>query len=335
MFNGRQVFTSTGFPAAPPFATINATAQVMVNDYNNGADQMFPAGAAAVRINSVNSDTTGGNFSSLNVTQLNNHEHTGGLAQQVLTCRNSAGANDFVINHTVITETNSNGADAVDAIWYNSWSPCINFQSTPDATGAIHSYLGGFQRIGELNYGNGWKDFGFVDDRPLSSHIVCGLELFPDWLPGSTGATTYNKFNVQWGLAMGGASPGSNGISPKHWTGFLGCQNGIQGGGIWFNLHGGDSAPNAPAVGINFQNHYKTGINFAGATGGSPTAGGGGTPATIDPDRSGLQSAITLAPGQAVCFSPSTGPGTGAYIEFSGGHLRATVNGGITWAVIV
>lgn len=240
-------------------------------------------------------------------------------------------SSNFSINQQIITQASKVVGGIADAVWLNSWGPCLNFASTPDANGVVHNFTNGFVRIGEVNYGNAWGDFGFIDDRSNGNRIVCGLEFFPTWLPYDTGAPdTTTQYPAQWAISIGGST-----ATARNWIGILGSLGGVMPDGMWMNLHGGDVSGNAVGVGINFQNYYKTGINFAGAAGGANTSGGGGAAATIVPDAAGRQPAIILAAGQSICFSPTAGPGTGGYIEYSGGHLRATIDGGTTWTNII
>jgi hypothetical protein len=338
-FNGPQVFTSSGFNS--PVGSLAVGQASFNNSYPN--DNLNPEFAATARFTMTNSYLGGSTqeILGLSVTQTNNSV-TGGEGQGCVKFYNEMLQNitsGFSIAMQEVASFRQVNGGIADGVWLNAWSPCAEFAATPDATGVIHSFGSGAVRIGEVNYGNAWADLGFIDDRGISK-FVAGLEFFPDWLPGSTGATTFTKFNASWAIAIGGAGAraGSGDPDPKNWTGILFSENGIAPLGVAINMHGGSSSGNAPAVGINFQNHLKTGINFAGSAGGAPIGTGGGTAATIDPETiSGHsnQPAIILAQGQAICFSPPTTANTGVYIVYDGTHLKATINGGNTFTNII
>jgi len=188
-------------------------------------------------------------ISSYHVTYAN-RSNASGNDQHYFDIRGTAGPlGNFSIADTAITQSANVNGDSRDGIWLNSWGPCIVFQSTPatyttDSTTTTHNFASGTIRGGEVNYGNAWSELGFVDDRGLSS-FYCGIEFFPDWLPGtiadfySGSPPPFQKFNAQWAIAIGGAAPGTLGAAPKNWIGLLVGKDGIAPGGLALNLHGG------------------------------------------------------------------------------------------------
>lgn len=344
-FNGRHVFNSNGqFPGA---LSANVS-QVMVNDWYPN-DGVSPDASVGLKIETIsNVLVTGGATSALIPLSVLNKVNAANPAQTTkfwqtnngnLTSASDPGGVYFSINTTVFQETaKMNGPGTSDAMWLNSMSPHSAFVSSPDANGVTHSYTAGTVRIGELNYGNHWADFGFQDTRG-GTQVVAGLEFFPAYVAGSRGGAENGAFNVQWGICLAGSTTGG-----VHWTGILLDQSGVAPGGLWINAHGNSTQATAIGAALNIQQWMHTGINFAGnAAGGVPSAIG--SRALIVNDASGRQPAITLGydpsalsgTGQshAICFVPSNGAGTGVYIEYSGGVLRATKNGGTTWATII
>jgi hypothetical protein len=309
-----------------------SSAVVLVNP-TYPASSPFAAGGLIVNVTD-NSST--GDVMSYTSSKVSNVNGSAVSQRHGLSLRGNT-STGFSINHQIITQVSKVAGGFGDSVWIDSNGPSVSYSSTPDANGVTHAFSNGWVRGGEVNYGNAWQDFGFTDDRTGVTRAVVGLEFFPDWLPYDTGAGSNTKFNVQWAIAIGNSGPGNSNGTAKNWIGILGCQDGIVPGGIWANLHGGSSSGNATGVGVNFQNYYKTGINFAGLAGGAPASGqgGNGNAATIVPDASGQQPAITLAQGQAICFAPSTGAGTGVYIVWDGTHLKATINGGTSYTNII
>jgi hypothetical protein len=68
---------------------------------------------------------------------------------------------------------------------------------------------------------------------------VGGIEFFPDWLAGSTGATTFVKYHASWAIAIGAAA-GNLAAPACNWTGILLSENAITPGGLGINMHGGN-----------------------------------------------------------------------------------------------
>ncbi len=246
----------------------------------------------------------------------------------------------------------------LSAMWENCCGPMQQFSSTHDNQGIVHSWTAGGTRIGECNYGNAWAEFGFSESRNVvTSRHAIGLEFFPNHLPFLISGPTFGSYpvyNVQWAVNVGAGSPGNDGFVPQHWISYMADQNGTSPFGVALKLWGSvgtfstrsggtnaSATTNSIAAAIQISGTMQVGIDFSGYKG---TNGNGGTgttnpntttPATLVTDLSSRQSAIMLAAGQAICFSPPTGANTGVYIEYSGGHLRATVNGGSTWTNII
>jgi hypothetical protein len=251
----------------------------------------------------------------------------------------------FNISHTQITHSKRlNGAYA-DSVWFNSFGPDSNFSVTPDAAGIVHEWNTGATRIGELNYGNAWGDFGFLSDRTGPTRWASGLEFFPDWLPGSDQDTGYFHYNTSWAIAIGGAGPGAGGgNSAKNWIGMMLCLDSIVGkndhagiigggvagstaggGGYGLQIHGSTVASSNPiGKAINILHAMDVGIDISEATITAEAVSGHSN-----------KPAIQLLSGQAICFKAPTGANTGVYIWFNGTNLVATKDGGNTTATII
>lgn len=282
-----------------------------------------------------------------------------------LDIRSPMGTADFWISTSLFTQarriTNA-GADG-SCIWFNAFSPMHQFSSSADPNGIVHAFTAGGVRIGEVNYGNAWQDFGFTESRNLLStpHVI-GLEFFPAHLPGAIAGVAlqgYPLFDAQWAVNIGPWVPGNdgtgdgNGYAPQNWIGYMVDQNGISPFGvgvkIWGSVGnfptrrggiphsgsgGGASASvNSIAAALQISGTMQVGIDFSGYKGTNGNAGTGTanpnttTAATLITDKAGFSSAIMLASGHAICFKPPTGAGTGVYIWFDGTNLKASKNG--------
>ena len=285
---------------------------------------------------------------------------SGGMnaVKQYLDVRANVNIAGFSIANTAIVQSRrlNNVNASVDALWFNAWSPMTQYSATPDPQGIIHTWTAGGTRIGELNYGNAWADFGFCESRfsvPNNQHVG-GLEFFPDHLPGSINVATVSKFNASWAIDIGAAAAGTDGYFPQNWIGVMVDQNGISPFGvgvkIWGSVGtlttriGGVSASattNSMAAAVQISGTMQVGIDFAGYKGSNANAGGGTanpnttTAATLVTDKASQQSAIMLASGQAICFKPPTGAGTGVYIWFNGTNLVASKTGTSSPVIIV
>lgn len=316
-----------------------ATGTVMINDtYPN--DSVGPETAVGLKtyINNTSVRPDVDTVAYALVAEQTNRSTTAGLAQGCAKIRMDTWQNitsQFgIATQSLAQYRRVNGASA-DSVWLASYSPSGTYSGTPDGEGITHSFGSGDVRAGEVDYGNAWADLGYVDTRGVSRYVA-GLEFFPDWLPGSGmgGSTDNTKYDASWAIAIGNAPPGNSLGTAKNWTGILIDTDGITPTGLGINIHGGSSSGNATGAAINIQNYHKTGINFAGTTGGAP----GGSAATIVAETvSGHsnQAAITLVSGQAICFKSPTGANTGVYIWFNGTNLVASKDGGATTATIV
>lgn len=249
-----------------------------------------------------------------------------------------AQSSGFNIGFTTITQSaRLSGAATADGVWLNSWSPDSRFAATPDAQGIIHSFSGGYVRIGEINHGNAWADLGKMEFRAGQPQFVCGLEFFPDWLAGATGDAFPIKYNVQWAICIGSApqnTPGSHGVPTTpagNWIGILMDKDGIvQGdgtygsGGYGLSMWGSVALTNPAAAGVKLQGKWDIALDCSLATISAETT-----------STHNNQAAIQLAQGQAICFKPPTGANTGVYIVYNGTNLRVTKDGGNTWTNLV
>src|SRR6185369_1518339 len=119
-------------------------------------------------------------------------------------------------------------------------------------------------RLGEMNYGNAWGDFGMVT-RGIGSRWVAGIELFPDWLAGSDGDTVAHHYNASWGLGIGGAGADSYGVTPKNWIGLAIFANGIVGANDHSAIIGGGSTGSTSGGGgyaIDIQGGSASGVAY-------------------------------------------------------------------------
>jgi len=205
-------------------------------------------------------------------------------------CNNGGSTADFhlgLVQLTSVRQLNKTAhGGTADSIWFCASTPDVNFISTPDANSIVHTYTGGTVRIGEVNYGNAWKDFGLQETRGIPDvdglfRVVCGLEFFPDFLAGSLyGDANPNKYDVQWAISIGyaaaatGSAPLTPSISPQHHIGILVEKNGISPDGYGFRMwgssgtfNGASAATNAPAAIIKMSGTTQTGIDFAGTHG--------------------------------------------------------------------
>lgn len=221
----------------------------------------------------------------------------------------------FDIAETVIHQARDIRGGVSDAIWFNTWGPARWFQSTPDAQGKLHNFTTGIIRIGEVNYGNAWQDFGLVETRGVGS-FVAGFEFFPDWLAGDCGGSgggplgVPHKYHASWAIGIGAAGAGDDGVVPKNWTGILIDTDGIVPTGYGMHLRGGSSSGLAGGKGIKFNDHWTTCIDTSAAT-----VDGANAPA------------ITLATNQRIQF------GAGCYLWFDGTNLKCSTPGGGTHTI--
>lgn len=254
-------------------------------------------------------------------------------------------ADGFSIGLTSITASKRiSGSASADCLWFNSWGPCKQFQSTPDATGIKHSWTTGFTRIGELNYGNAWQDWGLVESI-FASNIVGGLSFFPDWLPGNcvNGTTIVdnsNHYDASWAICIGYAGPDVHGHAPQNHIGAIIIENGISPGGYGLRLcgaagtfNGVSAATNAPNALIKGSGTVKCGIDLAGFT--SPSDNKAITVNAETTTGHSLQPAIIVPSGTMIMFAAPTGANTGVGIVYDGTNLKATKNGGNSYTTIV
>lgn len=189
----------------------------------------------------------------------------------------------FNISHSQITQTKRlNGGDS-SSIWFNNWGPNSNYATTPDADGVVHLWNTGSCRIGELNNGNAWGDFGMCV-RGISPRWCGGLEIFPDWLSGNTGSQKEHHYHASWAYGVGGAGLDSYGNSPKNWIGYIVFANGIVGkndhknilpggvagntvggGGYGWEINGSTDTTNPIGKGINIKYSMDVGIDYSEA----------------------------------------------------------------------
>lgn len=297
IFNGRNVFSGPQIFNAGTFDSGNASGSVAIMG-TYPADPVAPFQAAGVSASITNNDATnGGNVLALLVQQTNGPTASSGgtgtaVFNTVSECDNTGG---FSISLQQRAWYAKNNGGVCDGVWLNSWGPSISYQSTPDGNGITHSFTSGNVRIGEVNYGNGWLDFGFIQDPGSAARAVSGIWFIPDYLPVGFGGTSSDpKFNVQWAIVIGAAtSTFSSANTAKHWTGLLIDQDAVDHLGLDINHRGGSSSGNAPGAAVNIQNNYVTGINFAGSGGTT----NGGTSATFS---STGNAAITMADDQSI-----------------------------------
>ncbi len=192
----------------------------------------------------------------------------------------------FNISHTIITHAKRLNGGYADSVWLNTFGPNSNFATHPDPRGVVHEWNAGATRIGEVNYGNAWGDFGLLQDRYGPSRWACGMEFFPDWLPGSDADTRYKHYNASWAIAIGGCGPGAGGgRAVGNWIGQLVCINGIVGkldhdnmlagaahgntsggGGYAYQINGNSDPANPIGKAINMAHAMDVGIDMREAT---------------------------------------------------------------------
>ncbi len=212
--------------------------------------------------------------------------HNGGESQKCVVDLQSSLDSGFNISQTQITQSKRINGGYADSLWNNSFSPNSEFANHPDAAGIVHQFTRGAVRIGEVNYGNAWGDFGFLADRNGPARWVSGLEFFPDWLPGSDGSTAYKKYNVSWATCTGQTGPGAGGgNNSRHWIGHLTCIDAIVGkkdhavmlpgavtgnssggGGYAWQANGNSDPANPAGKVVNMTNHWDVGLDFREAT---------------------------------------------------------------------
>jgi hypothetical protein len=221
-----------------------------------------------------------------------------GFFKHVVTARNHGGVSlwhdvdlqselqtGFNLSHTQVTHSKRINGGVADALWWNSFGPNSNFATQPDAAGIVHEFKQGWVRIGEINYGNAWGDFGLLADRAGPSRVVCGLEFVPDWLPGSDGDTAYRKYHAAYAYSVCSGGPGAQGNEAKHWIGALTCLNSIVGkndhktmlpgaatgntsggGGYAYQVNGSLDPANPIGKGMNFTHAMDVAIDTREAT---------------------------------------------------------------------
>jgi hypothetical protein len=230
-----------------------------------------------------------------------------------------------------------------DGVWLNSYSPCNLFSSSPDPNGIVHNWTTGAVRVGEVNYGNAWVDWGLVESLLAAgaSHYSGGLTFAPDWEGGGQlGMSTdlSHHYDAQWAIAIVYAGPDHFGHAPQNHIGILVDENAISPQGYCLRLTGSHGTFNGTSETANCTHAI---IKAAGSTNiGIDFAG------TYDDNRQLIvvpetttghsnQPAIQLVGGQAICLRPPTGANTGTYIMDDGTHLRATRDGGNTWTPLI
>lgn len=225
----------------------------------------------------------GGGIGAIHINHAVNTRTGGGESIHHGVNLNATLVSGFNISHTQITQTKRlNGGDS-SSLWFCNFGPNSNFSTRPDADGIVHEWNTGSCRIGEVNYGNAWGDFGMVT-RGVDSHWVAGLEFFPDYLAGSTGSNNERHYNASWAVAIGGAGPDSSGKFPKNWYGQVitvdgivgkndhsnmlpGAKTGntVGGGGYAYQINGSSDPNNAIGKGINLAHAMDVGVDYSEA----------------------------------------------------------------------
>ena len=225
----------------------------------------------------------GGGIGCEYVNHVVNHRTIGGESKHNGYDLQSDLKSGFNIGYTQITHAKRLMGGYADSVWLNSFGPNSNFATTPDANGIIHKFDGGAARIGEINYGNAWGDFGLQTVRN-GVRWVAGLELFPDWLTGSDGDQKAHHYHASWALCVGGAGPDAYGKIPKNWIGCMINVDGIVGskdfntilgpgshgdtqggGGYGWQINGSSDQSNPIGKGINFDYSMDVGIDMTHA----------------------------------------------------------------------
>lgn len=298
---------------------------VITTKINNLYPQSLYEDANSIDITIVDNYATppgGGGIGAQYVNHEVNNRTGGGESLHYGVSLNAELRSGFNIGFTQITQSKRLNGGYADSVWFNSWGPDSNFATKPDARGIVHSFNAGAVRVGEVNFGNAWGDFGFLADRTFPSRWVAGLEFFPDWLPGATGDNAARHYHASWAQCVGGAGPDAAGICPKNWIGWLlnvdgivGAKdhahmlpgavtgNTVGGGGYAHQINGSSDPTNAIGKGINFRHAIDVAIDFSEAK--LTTA------------------AMTLADEQVIKLG-------GVYLRGSQGHLQYSKNG-LTW----
>lgn len=232
-------------------------------------------GGMYVHVNNTASSTSAPNVQTATFWQTLNNPGAGiNAIESILDIRGNCVTPGFQLGFTQITASrrlNYSSGGTTDSIWFVSSSPDSNYASTPDPNGITHSFTAGTVRIGEVNYGNAWSDFGLQETRG-ASRVVSGLEFYPDYLSGPINATLNpHKYNVQWAIAISYAGVDAYGHSPQNHIGMLIDYNGIAPNGYGLRLSGSNgtfngvsATTNAPAALIKMAGTVSTGIDFAG-----------------------------------------------------------------------
>lgn len=261
--------------------------------------------------------------------------------QNVLDIRGNAnwsaghpGKQAFFLNltaETMIRQFNTLGTS--DSLWFTSCTPDINYSAMPDRDGITHTYTTGAVRIGEVNYGNAWGDFG-ISLSPQIGPVrqVYGMGFFPDVITGAVNDAAPHKYHATWGIVIGNAAVSSFGETPKNWIGLSIDQDGIVGKNDHGSIIGGGSAGDSTGGG-------GYGINISGSTDSSNPIGKAintNLYMDIGVDLSAstfTTTAIKMATDQTITLG-----GSGAstiLIRAHGGHIEGSLNNGSSWSTIL
>lgn len=336
-WTGVNSYTNAGNGWNANFGSPYNASSVIANIINNAGPTGAPDGLS-VYVTNATAKASSANVQACNFWQTLTHPGAG--MQNVQNVLNIVGNADgsvlsssFYLNltaETTIRQFNSSGS-ASDSLWFTSCSPDTNYSSTPDADGITHTFTGGFVRIGEVNYGNAWGDFGIgltLAGAP-GGRSVSGLWFIPDVITGAINDSTPLKFNTTWGVAIGSAAADHLGNIPKNWVGLLidedgivgkndhgsiigggSAGNSVGGGGYGIHLNGSSSSGNPIGKGINMANYMDIGLDISGAT---CTQTGTNCPS------GGL--AIAIAQNQAIKL------GTNTFLYYDGTNLKVVLNG--------
>lgn len=336
-YNVQQLFNST-------YAGLGSS--TIATSINNFFPNISSADAAGIDVNIVDNYATPPGGGGIKVASFNRV-----VTNTINGCNSfyngldlySSQSTNFAIGLTTITRSRRLTGGNAEGVWLNSWGPCNLFSASPDAQGVTHTWTTGTVRIGEVNYGNAWQDWGLVEDFLAggANHTSRGIDFIPDWLPGNIfvgGVDIAHHYDAQWAIGVMYAGPDSFGHSPQNHIGILSNENAISPAGYVLRLagsagtfNGSSAAANAPHAIIKASGSTFIGIDFAGTYDDNKaltvlaetTTGHANLPA------------IQLLGGHAICLRPPTGANTGTYLVDDGTHLRATRDGGNTWTNII
>lgn len=253
--------------------------------------------------------------------------------ESVLDLRGNCATAGFHIgfSHISAVRQSNNASHVSDGLWVSSCSPDIYYTGgTVDGNGIGHSFTAGVVRIGEVNYGNLWQDFGLFETVlaiASNGRSVQGLGFYPDALPGPVAAngSPVNKFDAQVAISISYAGVGGNGLAPRNHIGLLVDQNGTSPNGyglrVWGaqgTFNGNSAATNAPAACMKMSGTAQTGIDFAGTANDTTIMTATNTGAPVITMTDATQS-IKLG---------------SVWIRGNGGHLQYSTNG-TSWTNIV